>query len=128
MAAETGVVMLVYLDQALARRRAAAQAEGRGVTLTELRDAVVEGALLRLRPKMMTVATIIVGLLPIMYGTGTGSEVMKRIAAPMVGGIVSATLLTLVVIPAVYLLWQSMAIDRESRQRVQSSVSSASAL
>ena len=117
VAAETGVVMLVYLDQALAKRRETARAEGRAVTLAELREAVVEGALLRLRPKMMTVATIIVGLLPIMYGIGTGSEVMQRIAAPMVGGIVSATLLTLVVIPAVYLIWQGMAIRRENRRR-----------
>jgi Cu(I)/Ag(I) efflux system membrane protein CusA/SilA len=117
VAAETGVVMLVYLDQALARRRETARSEGRAVTLAELREAVVEGALLRLRPKMMTVATIIVGLLPIMYGTGTGSEVMQRIAAPMVGGIVSATLLTLVVIPAVFLLWQGALIDRENRWR-----------
>ena len=117
VAAETGVVMLVYLDQALAKRQETARAEGRAVTLAELREAVVEGALLRLRPKMMTVATIIVGLLPIMYGIGTGSEVMQRIAAPMVGGIVSATLLTLVVIPAVYLIWQGMAIRRENRRR-----------
>ncbi|HOW63394.1 MAG TPA: efflux RND transporter permease subunit, partial [Candidatus Contendobacter sp.] len=104
-------------DQALAKRRETARAEGRAVTLAELREAVVEGALLRLRPKMMTVATIIVGLLPIMYGIGAGSEVMQRIAAPMVGGIVSATLLTLVVIPAVYLIWQGMAIRRENRRR-----------
>jgi copper/silver efflux system protein len=83
---------------------------------------VIEGALLRLRPKMMTSATIIAGLLPIMYGTGAGSEVMRRIAAPMVGGIVSATLLTLVVIPAVYLLWQGMAIKRENRRRSQASI------
>ncbi|MEZ5579162.1 MAG: efflux RND transporter permease subunit [Candidatus Competibacteraceae bacterium] len=117
VAAETGVVMLVYLDQAWVRRREVAQAEGRNVTLTDLREAVIEGALLRLRPKMMTVATIIVGLLPIMHGTGTGSEVMRRIAAPMVGGIVSATLLTLVVIPAVYLLWKRAAIVRENRRR-----------
>ena len=122
VAAETGVVMLVYLDQALAKRREAARAEGRTVTMAELREAVVEGALLRLRPKMMTVATIIVGLLPIMYGTGTGSEVMQRIAAPMVGGIVSATLLTLVVIPAVYLIWQGMAIGRENRRRGMAAV------
>jgi Cu(I)/Ag(I) efflux system membrane protein CusA/SilA len=112
VAAETGVIMLVYLDQALSRRQAAARAERRSVTLAELREAVIEGALLRLRPKMMTVATIIVGLLPIMYGVGAGSEVMQRIAAPMIGGIVSATLLTLVVIPAVYLIWQGWAINR----------------
>jgi Cu(I)/Ag(I) efflux system membrane protein CusA/SilA len=77
---------------------------------------------------MMTVATIIVGLLPIMYGTGTGSEVMQRIAAPMVGGIVSATLLTLVVIPAVYLIWQGMVIDLENRRRARLSASSVSVL
>ena len=118
VAAETGVVMLVYLDQALARRKEAALAEGRAVTLAELREAVIEGALLRVRPKMMTVATIIAGLLPIMYGAGTGSEVMRRIAAPMVGGMVSATLLTLVVIPAVFLLWQGMVIGRENRRVV----------
>ncbi len=114
VAAETGVIMLVYLDQALSRRREMARAEGRTVTLVELREAVIEGALLRLRPKMMTVATIIVGLLPIMYGVGTGSEVMQRIAAPMIGGIVSATLLTLVVIPAVYLIWQGWVIGKET--------------
>ncbi|CDH45512.1 efflux RND transporter permease subunit [Candidatus Contendibacter odensensis] len=118
VAAETGVVMLVYLDQALAQRKAAAQIENRSVTLTELREAVIEGALLRVRPKMMTVVTIIAGLLPIMYGTGAGSEVMRRIAAPMVGGMISATLLTLVVIPAVFLLWQGALIKRENRRRV----------
>ena len=116
VAAETGVVMLVYLDHALAKRREAAVGEGRAVTLAELREAVIEGALLRVRPKMMTVATIIVGLLPIMYGSGTGSEVMRRIAAPMVGGMVSATLLTLVVIPAVFLIWQEIVIRREHRR------------
>ncbi|MDS4068302.1 MAG: efflux RND transporter permease subunit [Candidatus Competibacter sp.] len=115
VAAETGVVMLVYLDQALAKRREAARAEGRAVTLAELREAVIEGALLRLRPKMMTVVTIIAGLLPIMFGAGTGSEVMRRIAAPMVGGMVSATLLTLVVIPAVFLLWQGAILRRQAR-------------
>ena len=93
-----------------------ARAEGRAVTLAELREAVIEGALLRLRPKMMTVTTIIAGLLPIMYGVGTGSEVMRRIAAPMIGGMVSATLLTLVVIPAVFLLWQGALIRRQARR------------
>jgi copper/silver efflux system protein len=122
VAAETGVVMLVYLDQALRRRRELAQAEGRAVTVAELHEAVIEGALLRLRPKMMTSATIIAGLLPIMYGIGAGSEVMRRIAAPMVGGIVSATVLTLVVIPAIYLLWQGMVIERENRRRSPASI------
>jgi Cu(I)/Ag(I) efflux system membrane protein CusA/SilA len=116
VAAETGVVMLVYLDQALAQRRNAAEEQGRAVTGEELREAVIEGALLRVRPKMMTVSAIIAGLVPIMYGTGTGSEVMRRIAAPMVGGMVSATLLTLVVIPAVFLLWKRRVIAREARR------------
>jgi Cu(I)/Ag(I) efflux system membrane protein CusA/SilA len=104
VAAETGVVMVMYLDHAWAARREQAQAEGRAPTRADLHDAIVEGALLRLRPKLMTVITIIVGLLPIMWGSGTGSEVMRRIAAPMVGGMVSATLLTLLILPALYLL------------------------
>jgi Cu(I)/Ag(I) efflux system membrane protein CusA/SilA len=104
VAAETGVVMVMYLEHAWADRRARATAEGRDPTRAELRDAIVEGALLRLRPKLMTVITIIVGLLPIMWGEGTGAGVMRRIAAPMVGGMVSATVLTLVIIPSLYLL------------------------
>jgi len=104
VAAETGVVMVMYLEHAWeARRRRAAQ-EGRPPTRAELHDAIVEGALLRLRPKLMTVITVIVGLLPIMWGSGTGSEVMRRIAAPMVGGMVTATVLTLVIVPALYLI------------------------
>jgi len=78
----------------------------------DLRAAVVEGALQRLRPKLMTVATIIAGLLPIMLGSGTGSEVMRRIAAPMVGGMVSSTVLTLLVIPAAFLLWRRRGLRR----------------
>ena len=81
--------------------------------IADLRQAVINGALLRVRPIMMTVATIIAGLLPIMLGTGTGSEVMRRVAAPMVGGMVSATLLTLVVLPSVYLLWRSRGLKKE---------------
>ena len=104
VAAETGVVMLMYLNHAWADAKSRASAAGRAPTIDELRSAIVEGALLRLRPKLMTVITIIVGLLPIMWGSGTGSEVMRRIAAPMVGGMVSATLLTLVILPALYLL------------------------
>ena len=98
VAVEIGVIMLVYLNQALERRNIATQAD--------VREAVIEGALLRIRPVIMTVAATIGGLLPIMFGGGTGSEVMRRIAAPMVGGMVSATLLTLVVIPALFVLWQ----------------------
>jgi len=104
VAAETGVVMLVYLNHAWDARRAAAAAAGRPPTLAELHDAVEEGALRRVRPKLMTVACIIAGLLPIMWGSGAGSEVMRRIAAPMVGGMLSATVLTLLVIPAAFLL------------------------
>jgi Cu(I)/Ag(I) efflux system membrane protein CusA/SilA len=103
VAVEIGVVMLVYLNQAW--RQMKSDHDGRP-GYQELKDAVVKGALLRLRPVMMTVSTIIAGLLPIMLGSGTGSEVMRRIAAPMVGGMVSATLLALVVIPAVFMLWK----------------------
>jgi Cu(I)/Ag(I) efflux system membrane protein CusA/SilA len=106
VAVEIGVVMLVYLNQAIRRRKAAAASEGRRLTRRDIEDAVIDGALLRVRPIMMTVAAIIAGLLPIMLGSGTGSEVMRRIAAPMVGGMVSATLLTLVVIPALFLYWR----------------------
>lgn len=106
VAVEIGVVMLVYLNQAMRKHMATAESEGRSLTLEDVRQAVIDGALLRVRPIMMTVAAIIAGLLPIMLGSGTGSEVMRRIAAPMVGGMVSATLLTLVVIPALFLLWR----------------------
>ncbi|MCW8956381.1 MAG: efflux RND transporter permease subunit, partial [Gammaproteobacteria bacterium] len=106
VAVEIGVVMLVYLNQALERHKAVALKESRLLTVEEVRKAVTEGALLRVRPIMMTVAAIIAGLLPIMLGGGTGSEVMRRIAAPMVGGMISATMLTLVVLPAVFLLWK----------------------
>jgi Cu(I)/Ag(I) efflux system membrane protein CusA/SilA len=102
VAAETGVVMLLYLEHAWRDRRARGE-----VTVRALREAIVEGALLRLRPKLMTVITIMAGLLPVMFGTGTGSEVMRRIAAPMVGGMVSATVLTLLVIPSAFLLWHA---------------------
>jgi Cu(I)/Ag(I) efflux system membrane protein CusA/SilA len=106
VAVEIGVVMLVYLNQSLQQQREAAISEQRPLTADDIRTAVVDGALRRVRPVMMTVAAIIAGLLPIMLGGGTGSEVMRRIAAPMVGGMVSATLLTLMVIPAVFLLWK----------------------
>ena len=114
VAAETGVVMVMYLRHAWEARRAEAQAEGVTATRTDLRDAIVQGALLRLRPKLMTVITIIVGLLPIMWGSGTGSEVMRRIAAPMVGGMASALVLTLLIIPSLYLIvhgWNLPATD-----------------
>jgi Cu(I)/Ag(I) efflux system membrane protein CusA/SilA len=104
VAAEIGVVLLVYLNLAIRRRLDIAKAEGRRLGAADIERAVIDGALLRVRPIIMTVATIIVGLLPIMFGAGTGSEVMRRIAAPMVGGMVSATFLTLVVVPALFLL------------------------
>jgi Cu(I)/Ag(I) efflux system membrane protein CusA/SilA len=106
VAVEIGVIMLVYLNQAY--RHMLEECEQKGVEPRKetLRHAVLHGAGLRVRPVMMTAAAIIVGLLPIMYGTGTGSEVMSRIAAPMVGGMLSAVVLTLLVLPAVYLLWK----------------------
>jgi len=107
VAVEIGVVMLVYLNQAIEKQRDKSKTSGSELTVDGVRSAVIDGALMRVRPIMMTVAAIIAGLLPIMLGGGTGSEVMRRIAAPMVGGMVSATLLTLVVIPAVFLLWKS---------------------
>jgi Cu(I)/Ag(I) efflux system membrane protein CusA/SilA len=102
VAAETGVVMLIYLDHAWEAIRAARAAEGGKPTLADLYAASTEGAVERVRPKMMTVVAIMAGLLPIMWGSGTGSEVMRRIAAPMVGGMISSTILTLIVIPAIY--------------------------
>ena len=110
VAVEIGVIMLVYLNQALQRQHDAAGQAQRRLTAEDIRNAVIEGALLRVRPIIMTVTATIAGLLPIMLGGGTGSEVMRRIAAPMVGGMISATLLTLVVIPAVFLLWKRHAI------------------
>ena len=94
--------MLVYLDEAYERR----VREGRMATAQDLREAIVEGAVQRVRPKIMTVAAIMGGLLPIMWTTGTGADVMKRIAAPMIGGMVSSTILTLIVIPVLYFIWK----------------------
>ena len=110
VAVEIGVIMLVYLNQALAHKREEVNQKGISLTRAHVREAVIEGALLRVRPIAMTVAAIIAGLLPIMLGGGTGSEVMRRIAAPMVGGMVSATLLTLLVIPAVFLVWKQKGV------------------
>jgi Cu(I)/Ag(I) efflux system membrane protein CusA/SilA len=100
VAAAFGVVMLIYLEEAIERRRAAGDLRGPD----DLMAAIGEGAVLRVRPKAMTVAVIIAGLLPIMWGTGTASEVMRRIAAPMVGGMITAPLLSMLVVPAAYLL------------------------
>ena len=110
VAAEFGVVMLIYLDQAMQRRRE----EGDLHSLADLRAAIVEGAVLRVRPKAMTVAVIVAGLLPIMLGAGTGSEVMQRIAAPMVGGMITAPLLSMVVLPAAYLLIERRRLRRRA--------------
>ena len=108
VAAETGVVMLIYLDEAFHRR----SLEGRMRTAGDVAEAVRDGALERLRPVIMTVTAIIAGLAPILWSTGTGADVMKRIASPMVGGMLTATVLTLVVIPAIYLLWRRWQLAR----------------
>ncbi|MDE1948496.1 MAG: efflux RND transporter permease subunit [Burkholderiales bacterium] len=115
VAAETGVVMLIYLDHAWEHARERCRAEGRPAAAADLYGAVMEGAVERVRPKMMTVVAIMAGLLPIMWGTGTGSEVMRRIAAPMVGGMISSTVLTLGVIPALYALVKQWRLGRDSR-------------
>jgi len=116
VAAETGVVMLVYLDEAYERHLR----EGRMADSQDLREAILEGAVQRVRPKMMTVAAIMGGLLPIMWTTGTGADVMKRIAAPMIGGMVSSTILTLLVIPAIYGMWRWREVKRLQRGSIES--------
>ncbi|MEF8767584.1 efflux RND transporter permease subunit [Candidatus Accumulibacter contiguus] len=113
VAAETGVVMLIYLDHAWQAVKESCRAAGREPGVADLYAAVMEGAVERVRPKMMTVVAIMAGLLPILWGTGTGSEVMSRIAAPMVGGMISSTVLTLAVIPAIYALVQEWRLRRE---------------
>ncbi len=115
VAAQTGVVMLVYLDHAYEKTRSARLANGQTVRPSDLYAAIMEGAVDRVRPKMMTVTAIMAGLLPIMWSHGTGSEVMQRIAVPMLGGMVSSTILTLLVIPAVYALVKGSK-DQEARQ------------
>ncbi|TMO56054.1 efflux RND transporter permease subunit [Pseudoalteromonas phenolica] len=107
VAVEIGVIMLVYLNQALQDLKDEHKAKGTAIGKSDYLEAILHGAGLRVRPVMMTVATIIIGLLPILYGDGTGSEVMSRIAAPMVGGMSSAVLLTLIVLPAVYCLMKA---------------------
>jgi Cu(I)/Ag(I) efflux system membrane protein CusA/SilA len=116
VAAETGVVMLIYLDIAYRKYRAR---YGDGFNSQHLKEAIEEGAVLRVRPKMMTVVAIMAGLMPIMWSHGTGSEVMKRIAAPMVGGMISATILTLIVVPAIYGLWQEWKLPKENSAKTQ---------
>ena len=122
VAVETAIVMLLYLNLAWDRRVARVKEQRREMTTQDVEDVVFEGALLRLRPKIMTVATIFAGLIPIMYGDGTGSEVMQRIAAPMVGGMATATLLTLFVIPAIFVVWKRFALPGINRQLAQTAV------
>ena len=109
VAAETGVIMFIYLDLSYKKWKE----EGKIKTLEDIKDCVYEGAALRLRPKMMTVSAIIAGLLPIMWGHGTGAQAMRRIAAPMVGGMISSTILTLLLIPVIYVLWKSYLLKKE---------------
>ncbi len=110
VAAETGVIMLIYLDQAYHERAE----HGELLDRSDVDAAVERGAVERVRPKMMTVTAIIAGLVPILWSQGTGADVMKRIAAPMVGGMVTSTILTLVVIPAIYSLWKEWAVNRHN--------------
>src|SRR5450432_1449893 len=117
VAAETGVIMLIYLDNALAEGRAECAAAHRPFTRADLNAAVMRGAVERVRPKMMTVVAIMAGLLPIMWSTGAGSEVMQRIAVPMIGGMVSSTLLTLIVIPAIYAVVKGWNLSSERIER-----------
>ena len=119
VAVETAIVMLLYLNLAWDRRVLAAKEQDREVNRDDIETAVFEGALLRLRPKLMTVATIFAGLIPIMYGDATGSEVMQRIAAPMIGGMATATILTLFVIPSIFVIWKRFTLGRVNRQMLQ---------
>jgi Cu(I)/Ag(I) efflux system membrane protein CusA/SilA len=104
--------MLIYLDQAMKELHAQRLADGTPFTRGDLHEAIMRGAVERVRPKMMTVVAIMAGLLPIMWSTGAGSEVMQRIAVPMIGGMISSTVLTLVVIPAVYALIKGWGLSR----------------
>ena len=109
IAAETGVVMIIYLDHAY---DALKKEKGRNFGISDIYKSVVSGAVDRVRPKMMTVVTTICGLVPILWGHGAGSQAMKRIAAPMVGGLVSSTILTLIVIPAIYTIWKEWSVRK----------------
>jgi Cu(I)/Ag(I) efflux system membrane protein CusA/SilA len=109
--AETGVVMLLYLDLAYNQW----QKKGRLKTLEDLKEAIMHGAVKRIRPKIMTVSVILAGLVPIMFSHGTGADVMKRIAAPMVGGVITSTVLELIIYPAVYEIWKGRALRRAQK-------------
>ncbi|WP_295898813.1 efflux RND transporter permease subunit [uncultured Vibrio sp.] len=117
VAVEIGVIMLVYLNQAWHYKKLDAIEHGKIITKQDLTDAIREGAGLRVRPVMMTVLTVIIGLIPIMYGDGTGSEVMQRIAAPMIGGMASALLLTLLVLPAIFKLWKGQELKTSQAEK-----------
>jgi Cu(I)/Ag(I) efflux system membrane protein CusA/SilA len=110
--AETGIVMLLYLDLSYNRWHQ----EGRISSLRDIEASVMEGAVKRIRPKIMTVSVILAGLVPIMFSTGTGADVMKRIAAPMVGGVVTSTILELIIYPAIYVIWKEWELKREPRE------------
>jgi Cu(I)/Ag(I) efflux system membrane protein CusA/SilA len=114
IAAETGCVMIVYLDEAYERRKR----EGRMNSVKDLYDAVMEGSAQRLRPMLMTVSANILGLMPVMWSTGTGADIMKRIAAPLIGGLTSSIILTLVVLPAIYVLWKSNVEMRRQKSKL----------
>jgi copper/silver efflux system protein len=107
--AETGVIMLLYLDLAYAKWKK----EGHLQTVADLKEAIMHGAVKRIRPKIMTVSVILAGLIPIMFSTGTGADVMKRIAAPMVGGVITSTILELIIYPAIFLLWKRRRLTGE---------------
>jgi len=109
LSAETGIVMILYLDDAFERRRKAGMMRG----LDDVVQATMEGTVMRVRPKLMTVGTTMLGLVPLLWATGTGADVMKRIAAPMVGGLISSTFLTLEIIPVVYTYWRLWQIKHE---------------
>ncbi len=107
--AETGIVMLLYLDLSYNRWHQ----EGRINSLRDIEDSVMEGAVKRIRPKIMTVSVILAGLVPIMFSSGTGADVMKRIAAPMIGGVVTSTILELIIYPAIYVIWKERVLRRQ---------------
>ena len=108
---------LIYLNHALVEMKVKRSVEGRAFTRQDLQEAIMEGAVERVRPKMMTVVAIMAGLLPIMWSTGTGSEIMQRIAVPMIGGMISSTLLTLIVIPAIFGLVKGRGLPQQEEAR-----------
>jgi Cu(I)/Ag(I) efflux system membrane protein CusA/SilA len=119
VAVETAIIMLVYLNQAWHRRVEEHEQQGQALTSDDLEQAILEGAGQRIRPVMMTDLTVVIGLIPIMIGVGTGSEVMQRIAAPMLGGSISSALLTLLVLPSIYKLWKTYSHRLQTNQATQ---------